>query len=86
MRREEQEIRLEIVRPAGNVIKVHRPLYKRPWFWGIVIAVVLCIGWSSAGAWAVLSGGAAPETLLIITESPTDLPAAAPMPESGVTA
>ena len=58
MKREEQEVRLEIVKLAGNEIKVNRPLYKRPWFWGIVIAVVICIGWSSAGAWAVLSGGA----------------------------
>ena len=52
----------------------------------IVIAAVLCVGWSSAGAWAVLHSGAAPETLLIITESPADLPAAAPMPDAGVTA
>ena len=89
MKREEQEVRLEIVRPAGNEIKeikVHRPLYKRPWFWGIVIAVVLCIGWSSAGAWAVISGGAAPETPLIITEIPADLPAAAPVMDAGVSA
>ena len=86
MRREEQEVRLEIVRPAGIEIKVRRPLYKRPWFWGIVIAVVLCIGWSSAGAWAVLSGGAALETPLIITEVPADLPAAAPGVDAGVAA
>lgn len=86
MKREEQEVRLEIVRPAGNEIKVHRPLYKRPWFWGIVIAVVLCIGWSSAGAWAVISGGAASESPLIITEVPADLPAAAPVMDAGVSA
>ena len=86
MRREEQEVRLEIVRPAGIEIKVRRPLYKRPWFWGIVIAVVLCIGWSSAGAWAVLSGGTAPESPLIITEIPADLPAAAPVMDAGVDA
>ena len=82
MRREEQQVRLEIVRPAETEIKVQRPLYKRVWCWGIV----MCIGWSSAGAWAVLSGGAAPETLLIITESPADLPAAAPVPDMGVAA
>ena len=86
MRREEQQVRLEIVRPAGIEIKIQRPLYKRVWFWGIVIAAVLCVGWSSAGAWAVLHSEAAPETPLIITEVPADLPAAAPMPDAGVTA
>ena len=86
MKREEQEVRLEIVKLAGNEIKENRPLYKRPWFWGIVIAVVICIGWSSAGAWAVLSGGTVPESPLIITEIPADLPAAAPVMDEGVSA
>ena len=75
MNEREQSVRLQIVKAAEKPMKERKPLYARVWFWGIVIAVVLGIGWNSAGAGPVSAGGSEPEAPAIVTEIPADLPA-----------
>ena len=74
MNERKQGVRLQIVKAAGTK-KERKPLYKRAWFWGIVIAVVLGIGWNSAGVGPASGSGDTPEPPAIVTEIPADLPA-----------
>ncbi|MBQ3390555.1 MAG: hypothetical protein IJG57_05755 [Firmicutes bacterium] len=85
MNERKQGVRLQIVKAAEKPMKERKPLYARVWFWGIVIAVVLGIGWNSAGAGPASGSGDTPEPPAIVTEVPADLPqSAVPLTDAGV--